>query len=74
VTWRKSNNGFGDMWEFYSVGDAFENGASFMKTKDGQVKKPNYNLEQNFKVVDAKYVRLLTRSSGALKCSKTSLC
>jgi hypothetical protein len=32
VTWRKSSNGIRDMWEFYSVGDAFENGASFMET------------------------------------------
>jgi hypothetical protein len=32
VIWRKSSNGIGDMLEFYSVGDAFENGASFMET------------------------------------------
>jgi len=35
VTWRKSGNGIGDTWEFYSVGDAFENGASFVETKGG---------------------------------------
>jgi pectate lyase len=74
VTWRKSSNGIGDTWEFYSVGDAFENGASFVETKGGQVTKPNYSPEQNFKVVDAKYVRSLTSSSGVLQCSKTSIC
>ncbi|AET03983.1 pectate lyase-like protein [Medicago truncatula] len=74
VTWRKSSNGIGDTWKFYSVGDAFENGASFVETKGGQVTKPNYSHEQNFKVVDAKYVRSLTSSSGVLQCSKTSIC
>lgn len=51
VTWRKSN-GIGDSWEFHSVGDVFENGASFMETQGGQVPKPNYNPEQSFKVVE----------------------
>ncbi|RHN60997.1 putative pectate lyase [Medicago truncatula] len=72
VTWRKSSNRIGDTWEFYSVGDAFENGASFMETKGGQVTKSNYSPKQNFKVVDAKYIRSLTSSSGVLQCSKTS--
>jgi len=45
-----------------------------METKGGQVTKPNYNPEQNFEVVDAKSVRSLTRSSGVLQCSKTSIC
>ena len=74
MTWRKISNGIGDTWEFYSVGDAFENGASFVETKGGQVTKPNYSPEQKFKVVDAKYVRSLTSSSGVLQCSKTSIC
>lgn len=74
ITWRKSSNGIGDTWEFYSVGDAFENGASFTQTKGGQVQKPNYNPDQNFEVADAHSVRLLTRSSGVLKCTKTSVC
>ncbi|XP_004514339.1 probable pectate lyase 4 [Cicer arietinum] len=74
VTWRKSSNGIGDTWKFYSVGDAFENGASFIDTKGGQVKKPNYSHEQDFEVVDSKYVRSLTSSSGVLQCSKTSIC
>lgn len=75
MTWRKNNNnGIGDTWEFYSVGDAFENGASFMETQGGQVTKPNYSQEQSFEVADAKFVRSLTRSSGVLRCSKTSIC
>ncbi|KAI4355600.1 hypothetical protein L6164_004357 [Bauhinia variegata] len=36
--------------------------------------KPNYNMEQMFKVAEAKNVRPLTRSVGALRCSKTSRC
>lgn len=54
--------------------DAFENGASFAVTIGGRVPKPNYSGEQRFKVVDAKSVRSLTRSSGALQCTKTSIC
>ena len=73
VTWRESSNEIEDTWEFYSVGDAFQNGASFMETKGGQVIKPNYNPKQNFDVADAKSVRSLTRSSGVLECSKTSI-
>ncbi|TKY55787.1 pectate lyase 4 [Spatholobus suberectus] len=74
VTWRKSSNGIRDTWEFHSVGDAFENGASFVETQDGQVPKPNYSPEQSFKVADVKCVRSLTSSSGVLRCSKTSIC
>jgi pectate lyase len=43
-------------------------------TKGGLVPKPNYSKEQSFKVVDVKSVRSLTRSSGAFKCSRTSIC
>ena len=74
MTWRKSSNGIGDTWEFYSVEDGFENEASFIVTKNGHVTKPNYSPEQNFEVVDAKSVRSLTRSSSVLQCSKTSIC
>ncbi|XP_057733922.1 probable pectate lyase 8 [Arachis stenosperma] len=66
VTWRKGNSENGNMWEFHSVGDAFENGASFTVTKGGRVPKPNYSEEQYFKVLDAKSIRFLTRSSGVL--------
>jgi len=71
---RKSSNGIGDTWEFYSVGDAFENGASFIETKDGYVTKPNYSPGQKFEDANAKSVRSLTRSSSVLQCSKTSIC
>ncbi|KAK7380826.1 hypothetical protein VNO78_33345 [Psophocarpus tetragonolobus] len=69
VTWRKSTDKNGDRWEFHSIGDIFENGASFAITKGGHMSKPNYNKEQSFKVVDAKSVRSLTRSSGVLHCN-----
>ncbi|XP_028196856.1 probable pectate lyase 16 [Glycine soja] len=74
VTWRKSTQKNGNTWEFHSVKDAFENGASFTITKGGRVSKPNYSKKQYFKVVDVKFVRSLTHSSGVLRCSKTSIC
>ncbi|XP_034215723.1 probable pectate lyase 4 isoform X1 [Prunus dulcis] len=73
ITWRKDSIGNKESWKFYSVGDIFENGASFVKTCAGRA-KPNNNGEQNFPVVNAKSVRSLTRSSGALKCIKRSRC
>ncbi|KAL4372826.1 hypothetical protein S245_015580 [Arachis hypogaea] len=75
VTWRKGSNENGDRWEFHSVGDVFENGASFTATEGGRVPKPNYSEEQRFKVLDAKSVRFLTKSSGVLRCTnKKSIC
>ncbi|CAL0320332.1 unnamed protein product [Lupinus luteus] len=71
VTWRKDNNQNGDGGEFHSVKDIFENGASFMATKGGKVRKPNYTKEQAFIVIDAKSVRSLTGTSGVLRCGKT---
>lgn len=73
VTWRKASNGDMGLWKFYSVGDVFENGACFTQSKGGIVPKPNYNSEQNFKVADAKYVRAMTKSSGALSCKRNSI-
>jgi pectate lyase len=74
VTWRKIGNSSGDKWEFHSVRDTFENGASFTVTKGGRVPKPNYSKDQSFEVVDVKSVRSLTTSSGAFQCSRTSIC
>ncbi|OIW22043.1 hypothetical protein TanjilG_31412 [Lupinus angustifolius] len=74
VTWRKGSRANGDKWEFHSVKDIFENGASFKTTKGGYVRKPNYTKDQAFNVADAKSVRSLISSSGALRCSKTSIC
>lgn len=71
VTWRKDI--VSDSWKFYSKGDIFENGASFVQTGQGGA-EPLYNKEQNFQVVDAKSVRSLTRASGALTCTKQSRC
>jgi len=70
VTWRKNNDTNKDRWDFHSVRDIFENGASFTITRGGNVQKPNYRKEQNFKVVDAKFVRSLTRLSGVLRLNK----
>ncbi|XP_012448889.2 putative pectate lyase 2 [Gossypium raimondii] len=50
VTWRKGDK---VLWKFYSVRDVFKNGASFSKQTGVGGAKPNYNQEQNFKVVDA---------------------
>ncbi|KAL6180745.1 hypothetical protein ACLB2K_047405 [Fragaria x ananassa] len=71
VTWRKDI--VSNSWKFYSKGDIFENGASFVQTGQGGA-EPLYNKEQNFQVVDAKSVRSLTRASGALTCTKQSRC
>ncbi|KAA3459906.1 putative pectate lyase 4 [Gossypium australe] len=53
VTWRKGEK----------VGDVFKNGASFSKQIGVGGAKPNYNQEQNFKVVDAGSVKELTSES-----------
>ncbi|ESW24049.1 hypothetical protein PHAVU_004G098100 [Phaseolus vulgaris] len=73
VTWRKGNDKGEDRWNFHSIRDVFENGASFNVTKGRGVQKPNYSKEQNFIVVDAKFVRLLTRSSGVLRYNKNNI-
>ncbi|KAF3438124.1 hypothetical protein FNV43_RR20880 [Rhamnella rubrinervis] len=74
VTWRRDNVGNKKSWNFYSVRDVFENGASFIQTGTVGGAKPNYNGQQNFRVVDAKSLRSLTRSAGALQCTKRSRC
>ncbi|KAK8350136.1 hypothetical protein V6Z11_A06G191500 [Gossypium hirsutum] len=71
VTWRKGEKG---IWKFYSVGDVFKNGASFSKQTGVGGAKPNYNQEQNFKVVDARSVKKLTSESGVLRCSRSLIC
>ncbi|KAL4638819.1 hypothetical protein ACB092_03G174400 [Castanea dentata] len=70
VTWRNGEKG---TWKFYSVNDVFENGARFIETGAGGV-KPNYNHEQVFQVADARTVRSLTKSAGALRCTPRSRC
>ncbi|KAH7529497.1 hypothetical protein FEM48_Zijuj05G0190200 [Ziziphus jujuba var. spinosa] len=65
VTWRRDSTGNKNSWRFYSVRDVFENGASFIQTGKGGA-KPHYNRQQLFKVADAKSLRSLTRSAGAL--------
>ncbi|GMI87198.1 hypothetical protein HRI_002389100 [Hibiscus trionum] len=74
VTWRKGEKENKGLWKFYSVGNVFKNGASFNKQTGVGGAKPNYNPEQNFKVVNAKSVRELTSASGVLQCSRTLVC
>ncbi|XP_051142798.1 putative pectate lyase 17 [Andrographis paniculata] len=58
---------------FRSVNDVFENGALFTDSSDVDTgMKPEYGPHQVFEVADGKTVRALTKSSGALKCPKTS--
>ncbi|KAK9734657.1 hypothetical protein RND81_04G155100 [Saponaria officinalis] len=63
---RKIDKETGKGWNFRSVGDALENGASFNDTGSGYV-KPNYNSDQVFTVENARVVRQLTRTAGALR-------
>ncbi|PKI77809.1 hypothetical protein CRG98_001773 [Punica granatum] len=65
VTWRQGNDE--KSWNIYSVGDAFENGASFIPTGKFGAAKPNYGPDQRFPVANAHSVRALTRTSGAQK-------
>ncbi|KAL3528646.1 hypothetical protein ACH5RR_007968 [Cinchona calisaya] len=75
VTWRQHNEN-GMSYNFLSVADVFENGASFSQSRsdDGLAVKPNYTKEQIFPVECATKVRDLTKSAGALKCPKASRC
>ncbi|XWS22500.1 hypothetical protein CRYUN_Cryun29cG0041100 [Craigia yunnanensis] len=74
VTWRQGTQGNKASWKFYSVGDIFENGASFSTQTGIGGAKPYYNREQSFKVVDARSVRGFTSSSGVSQCSRTLRC
>jgi pectate lyase len=75
VTWRNTEIGAkGKAWNFYSVGDMFTNGASFVQTGRRGTAKPNYNKEQTFKVGSANSVQSMTSSAGALTCSRTLTC
>ncbi|MBA0689920.1 hypothetical protein Goari_007622 [Gossypium aridum] len=71
VAWRKWEKG---LWNFYSVGDVLKNGASFSKQTGIGGAKPNYNQEQNFKVVDARSIKELTSESGVLRYSRSLPC
>ena len=55
------------------MNDVFENGARFIKIGAGGV-KPKYNREQAFRVVDARTMKSLTESVGALRCTPQSRC
>ena len=70
MKWRNGERG---SWKFYSMNDVFEIGARFIETGAGGV-KPNYNHEQVFQAVDARTVRSLTKSTGALRCTPRPRC
>ncbi|KAG8380065.1 hypothetical protein BUALT_Bualt07G0154700 [Buddleja alternifolia] len=70
ITWDSNMNA-----NFRSVHDLFENGASFRQSSDeGIATRPNYRPDQMFDVADARAVRSLTKSAGALKCPRLSRC
>ncbi|KAL9674111.1 hypothetical protein QQ045_030381 [Rhodiola kirilowii] len=66
ITWRQDKQIKGRSWSFQSVNDLFINGAYVKQSTGNKVKPPNYNKEQSFRVANARYVRALTRMSGAL--------
>ncbi|OMO78227.1 Pectate lyase/Amb allergen [Corchorus olitorius] len=72
VTWRQGTQGAS--WKFVSLGDIFSKGASFGPQTGIGGAKPYYNRQQRFNVVDARSVKRLTSSSGALRCSKRLRC
>ena len=55
------------------MNDVFENGARFIETGAGGV-KPNYSREQAFRVADARTMKSLTKSVGALRCTPRFRC
>ncbi|XP_003571615.2 pectate lyase 1 [Brachypodium distachyon] len=59
-------------WHWHSVGDHFENGASFNQM--GSRVRPNYNKYQAFHAANASEVRSLTKDAGALRCFAKAAC
>lgn len=74
MTWKKRSHGDKLQWKFYSVDDYFENGASFGVSKGVGKAPPNYGPGQKFTVANAKNVKELTSSAGALQCTRASVC
>ncbi|CAM8931078.1 unnamed protein product [Rhodiola kirilowii] len=74
ITWRQDKQIKGRSWSFQSVNDLFINGAYVKQSTGNKVKPPNYNKEQSFRVANARYVRTLTRMSGALRCNEKRRC
>ncbi|KAF6153407.1 hypothetical protein GIB67_003597 [Kingdonia uniflora] len=70
VTWKQ--DGIGSGQAMTSVRDMFTNGAYFSQTgHSGAGSGPRYNRQQRFRISDARAVRSLTRSAGALRCSRS---
>ncbi|KAL9254490.1 putative pectate lyase 2 [Drosera capensis] len=61
-------------WNFQSVRDYFENGALFRSSEGQAVIKPGYTKEQEFEAADARALKCLTRSAGALRCHEGVKC
>ncbi|KAJ0233889.1 Pectate lyase [Hirschfeldia incana] len=74
ITWKKQSQGDQMQWKFYSVNDYFENGACFGLGKGIGKARPNYGPSQRFTVANAKNVKKLTSSAGALHCTRNSVC
>ncbi|KAL0648339.1 hypothetical protein Bca4012_046630 [Brassica carinata] len=74
ITWKKHSQGDKMQWNFYSVNDYMENGACFGLRKGIGKARPNYGRSQRFTVADAKTVKKLTSSAGALHCTRNSVC
>ena len=55
------------------MNDVFENDARFIEIGASGV-KPNDNCEHVFLVADARIMRSLTKSVGALRCTPRSRC
>ncbi|KAL9681176.1 hypothetical protein QQ045_012957 [Rhodiola kirilowii] len=74
ITWRQDKEITGRSWSFHSVNDIFINGAYASQSTSNEVRLPHYTKGQNFRVANARYVRALTRMSGALRCNERRRC
>ncbi|KAL9681674.1 hypothetical protein QQ045_013461 [Rhodiola kirilowii] len=74
ITWRQDKEITGRSWSFHSVNDIFINGAYASQSTSNEVRLPHYTKGQNFRVTNARYVRALTRMSGALRCNERRRC
>lgn len=73
VTWTQGTRETTKSWNWRSVKDMFVNGAHFRQRGKGTA-NPYYTQQQRFQVQSAGAVGSLTRSAGALCCSKRGGC
>ncbi|KAJ3692964.1 hypothetical protein LUZ60_012059 [Juncus effusus] len=62
----------GNLWNWKSIGDMFENRARFKQS--GRRIRPGYNKQQYFRAESANRIRMLTKDAGALFCSTRTRC